>query len=381
MCPLLRGQRLAGLLARDPYASAVTRIRWAFAALALAFAGCAAIPWPLPARPPTSATRSGEGWLDLRGVVHVHTRGSHDSPGTVDEVIDAARSAGLAWVALTEHPRPGDLPTWGRIRGVTILPGYELRAAGASLYAIGVSERPADLRDPVALVRRIHELAGVAVVGHFEKSGLAEPAAFARAAPDGIELVNLHALARDRMGAIAWRGAFLPTPVALRTFLRVPATNLAAWQRLPGPPSIVAGVDAHAKFRLLGPLGGTLDRYRDIFRLLTTHVLARDAGAASILDALRAGRSYVAVEGLAPVDAFRFEPRGERFFVEAPEEARLSLVCDGVEVQSVLARRAELSPSPGAQRCRAEAWRGDRLWVVTSHRDAATTAGHTTSTP
>jgi hypothetical protein len=309
--------------------------------------------------------------VDLRGVVHVHTRGSHDSPGTLDEVIDAARSAGLEWVALTEHFEPGDLATSGRIRGVTVLPGYELRAAGASLFAIGVSERPPDLRDPIALVRRIHELGGIALVGHFEKSGLADAAAFARAAPDGIELVNLHALTRDRMGFVAWRGTFLPTPRALRPLLRVPEPNLAAWERLPGPPSIVAGVDAHAKFRLLGRLGGTLDRYRDIFRLLTTHVLARDAGAASILDALRAGRTYVALEGLAPVDTFRFEHRGGRFRVEAPEEARLALVCDGVEADSVLARRAELAPPPGAQRCRAEAWRGDRLWVVTSHRDAA----------
>ena len=339
--------------------------------VALALAACAAIPWPQPSRAPSHA--ASDGWFDLRGVVHVHTRGSHDSPGTIGEVVAGARSAGLAWVALTEHYEPGELPAFGRIRGITVLPGFELRAAGASLFAIGVSERPPDLRDAVALVQRIHELGGVAVVGHLEHSGLADPTAFARAAPDGMELVNLHALVRDRMGSVAWRGAFLPTPVALRPFLRVPEANLAAWEQIPGPPSIVAGVDSHAKFRLLGPLGGTLDRYRDIFRVLTTHVLARDAEPASILDALRAGRTYVAIEGLAPVDTFRFARLGGRFLVEAPEEARLALVCDGAEVGSAVARRAELSPPPDARRCRAEAWRGDRLWIVTGHRDAAPT--------
>jgi len=345
------------------------------AAIAFTFAGCAALPWPQAARAPSSSARRSDGWLDLRGVVHVHTRGSHDSPGTVEEVVEAARSAGLEWVALTEHFEPGDLPRWGRIRGVTILPGYELRAAGASLFAIGVSERPPELRDPVALVRRIHDLGGLSIVGHFERSQLADPAAFERAAPDGVEIVNLHSLARAATWSLAWKGVFLPTPVALRSLLDVPRANLARWEQLPGSPTLVAGVDAHAKFRVLGPLGGTLDRYRDVFRLLTTHVLAHDRAASSILEALRAGRTYVAIEGLAPVDTFTFERHGRDFLLEAPAQARLALVCDGVEVASVLGRRAELSPPPGARRCRAEAWHSERLWIVTGHRDAQDGAG------
>ena len=56
-----------------------------------------------------------------------------------------------------------------------------------------------------------------------------------------------------------------------------------------------------------------------MFPLLTTHVLARDASAASILEALRSGRSYVALEGLGRVDAFRFEPTGGGFLLEAPQ--------------------------------------------------------------
>ena len=78
-------------------------------------------------------------WVDLRGVVHVHTRGSHDSPGTIAEVVAAARSAGVSWVAITEHTRPGELGPWGVIDGVTVIPGFELRSAGASLLAIGVT--------------------------------------------------------------------------------------------------------------------------------------------------------------------------------------------------------------------------------------------------
>jgi hypothetical protein len=142
-------------------------------------------------------------------------------------------------------------------------------------------------------------------------------------------MVNLHANSRRGAGRCLAHPLLPRRPAQL---LFVPR-NLARWEALPGPPPIVGSVDAHAKFRLLGPVGGTVDRYRDVFRLLTTHVLARDASAASILEALRSGRSYVALEGLGRVDAFRFEPSGGGFHLEAPEEARLTLLCDGRRAQ------------------------------------------------
>lgn len=337
--------------------------------LALACAGCAAIPWPQGPRAP-HGERSREGWLDLRGVVHVHTRGSHDSPGTIADVVAAARSAGLAWVAITEHTKPGVLGAHGVIDGVTVLPGFEASAAGGSLLALGIAAKPPATKDPAALVRFVREAGGVAVVGHFERSRLSEPEAWRDAAPDAVELVNLHANAEQARGSLAWRAPLLPSTTALRALLRLPESNLARWERLPGPPPIVGAVDAHAKFRLLGPLGGTIDRYRDVFRLLTTHVLARDASAPAILEALRAGRSYLAFEGLAPVDAFRFEPVAGGFLLEAPREARLALVCDAVRAAEAVAQRAVLAPPAGARRCRAEAWLGSRRWILTSHRDA-----------
>ena len=335
--------------------------------LALTLTGCAAIPWPRGALPP-AATRTAEGWLDLRGVVHVHTRASHDSPGTVAEVVAAARAQGVQWVALTEHTRPGVLGPHGVIDGVTVIPGFETRAAGASLLAIGVAERPPASKDPGELVRFTHASGGVAVVGHFEHSGLADPAAWRAAGPDAIELVNLHANARERRVSLGWRVPLLPSATALRALLFVREASRVQWEALPGPPPIVGSVDAHAKFRLLGPLGGTVDRYRDTFRSLTTHVLARDASQAAILEALREGRSYLAFEGLAPVAAFRFEPVAGGFALEAPRPARLALVCQGARPVEADGSRAVLAAPPGAARCRAEARLGERVWIVTSYR-------------
>jgi hypothetical protein len=340
----------------------------ACAALVLGLSGCAAIPWPQTPRRPFP-DRGPEGWLDLRGVVHVHTRGSHDSPGTIEEVVAAARSAGVSWVAITEHTLPGQLGASGVIDGVTVIPGFEINTAGASLLAIGVAERPPASKDPERLVRWVRGAGGVAFVAHFEHSRLADPEAYRRAAPDGVELVNLHAAALERSTSLGWRVPFLPATVALRSLLYLSPENLANWERLPGPPPIVGAVDAHEKFRVLGRLGGTVDRYRDMFRLLTTHVLARDATAPAILEALRAGRSYLAFEGLAPLDAFRFEPSAGGFALAAPQPCRLVLVCDGVRAAEAEGPSALLSAPAGASRCRGEAWLGARLWILTSYRD------------
>jgi hypothetical protein len=342
-------------------------VRLALALAAGLATGCAAIPWPHAAWTP-AADRDAEGWLDLRGAVHVHTAASHDSPGTLEALVAAARAAGTRWIALTEHTRPGRLGPHGEIEGVTVIPGFETRAAGGSLLAIGVRDLPPKTPDAAALVRFAHAAGGVAYVGHLERSALAEPEAYRRAAPDGIEIANLHANAEQRTLSLGWRMTLLPSTWALRTLLFVPPANLAAWDSLPGPPPIVAAVDAHAKIRLLGPLGGTADRYRDVLRALTTHVLARDTSEAAILEALRAGRSYVALEGLARVDAFRFEPVARGFRLTAPRPATLSLVCDGRRVATAEGTRAVLAHPRDARWCRAEAHLDGRLWVFTSPR-------------
>jgi len=196
------------------------------------------------------------------------------------------------------------------------------------------------------------------------------PEAFATARPDAVELVNLHAVANRSRAALAWRALLLPALPALRVLLRLPEENVAHWEALPGPPPIVGGVDAHAKLRLLGPAGGTVDRYRTIFRLLTTHVLARSASPTAILDAIRAGRTYLAFEGLAGVDAFTFERVAAGFRLAAPREANLALVCDGVPTATADAREATLTPPPGARQCRAVASLDGRPWILTSYQPA-----------
>jgi hypothetical protein len=347
------------------WGSAVARIA-AWAGLACALSGCAALPWPSGFDRGRAGLHVDER-IDLRGVVHVHTRVSHDSKGDIGEIVDAAHDAGIAFVAFTEHPYRARLrPARGVVENVILIPGWEVRSAGASILALGVDRRGQLPHDPVKLVAEIHRRGGLALVGHLESSELSDPERFAAAAPDGIEIVNLHAVALEVSGRLALGELLLPAPLALRSLLRTPAANLARFARLPAARTLVGGVDAHAKFRALGPLGGTLDRYRDLFRLVTTHVLARARTAEGVLEALREGRSYVAFEGVAPVSHFGVVRNPGGVAVQAPEAARLELVCDGALASSELAAQAQLAAPAGAERCHVEAWRGDQLWVITS---------------
>ncbi len=221
-------------------------------------------------------------------------------------------------------------------------------------------------REPRALVEAIHARGGAAFVGHLEQSVLANPERYAEVDPDGVEIVNLHAAALDARFALALGSLFLPAWLAQRPLLRPPTENLARLAQLPEVRGLVGGVDAHAKFRLLGPLGGTLDRYRDVFRLVTTHVLARDRSQRSILEALRSGRTYVAFEGLGLVDRFVAVRVADGVRVEAPGEADLRLVCAGERVAEATGREALLVPPSDAKRCHVEAWLGSDLWIISS---------------
>jgi hypothetical protein len=298
--------------------------------------------------------------------VHVHTRASHDSPGTLEQVVAGARAGGVRWVALTEHPGGPGQAAAHEVDGVVLIPGYEINVAGGTLLAVGLREPPPRRLPPGEVVERVRAAGAVALVSHLERSALADPDAFRDADPDGVEIANLHAVAETRRTRLALALLALPGPLALRQLLRVPDAQVARWRALHGARAFVGSVDAHAKFRAASVLGGTMDRYRDLFRLVTTHALARDASADAILEALRAGRTYVAFEGLARVDAFRFEPVPGGFLVAAPRRARLALVCDGQQVDSRLAAEARLVAPASARRCSAEAWLDGRIWVVTS---------------
>ena len=353
---------------------------WSFLALAallLAGAGRVALWRSLP----VSGDTPSDGWVRVGGVVHVHTTLS-DGGGTPEEVVKAARLAGLRFVAITDHGHMDARPIEGYRDGVLVLVGTEVSTTAGHIVALGLSAPGFRFSgDPLDALDDIRELGGFAFAAHPDN---ARPdlrfTGWSLPGPWGIELVN---------GDSQWRAAGWASLVrtstlyalnprySLLTTLTPPEAALERWDRLlqerdaPG----LAGADAHSRIPLPGGRALRFPSYAALFDLLRVYALVAeppsgraDADAQAVLTALGAGRSYMAVEALAPADGFSFTLHGEagrwtmgdsappapglrlRAGGRLPAGARLRLLKDGRPLLEQTGRLEWPSPGPGVYR-------------------------------
>jgi hypothetical protein len=347
----------------------------ALGAAVLVWVGLTLPPRPLVLAPPAWAAPPGL----VRGVFHVHSKRS-DGTGTVDEIAAAAARAGLDFVVVTDHgdgTRAADPPTYRA--GVLCIDGVEVSTNGGHYAAVGMRPAPYPLggeaRDVVEDVRR---LGGFGIVTHPD-SGKAELRWGAWEAPfDAIEWLNTDSEWRDETSLGMVRlllGYPLRGPAAIAAVFRRPEALLARWDGLTRTRAVVAlaGADAHARFGLQGrrdPYRGFslqgFPSYETSFRVFAVRVemgrpFAGSAAedAALLMEALRGGRAYTAIDAIAGPAIFEFtatsgtaqaraggrlDPAGPvtlRARVNAPPGATLVLRGNGREVARVAG--AELS--------------------------------------
>ena len=126
--------------------------------LAVLLASCAGGPLPAPTRP----------LRDFRGIIHCHSKYSHDSRGSYEEILAAAKAAKIDFVCMTDHPPKDDpgLPLregWRGMRdGVLFIQGAEY---GDNLLALGLKE-PVTAKGRPARIDAIHAQGGLAFVCH-----------------------------------------------------------------------------------------------------------------------------------------------------------------------------------------------------------------------
>jgi hypothetical protein len=158
--------------------------------------------------------------------------------------------------------------------------------------------------------------------------------------------------------------------------------DIEAWDRITELRRFVAigGLDAHqVGKRIAGHVPLRLMSYRRSFRLLTMHVLVPELlsgdlerDRAIVFDALRAGRSYIARDWIAPARGFSFTRMGEEtterpeLQVRLPRPASVRLLRDGGVVASA-DDAAELDHSPAEPGVyRVEARIGGRIWILSN---------------
>jgi len=311
---------------------------------------------------------------DLSCVIHLHSLHS-DGTGTVEEIARAA--AGIDVVLLTDHDTLA--ATDGYHGDVLVLVGEEVSPKGRNHYlAFGLSQ-PIDHSGMSAadICRAVAEAGGFGFAAHpfskgSERFGQKPIPWTDLDCVDGIEVWSFVTDVAERIDSIPQAIRFLLRPE--RFVAGPPEENLREWDRLNATRRVVGigGVDAH-QFgkRILNRWVIRLMGYARTFRQLRTHVLVEelptgelDHDRAQVYDALRQGRSYIAVDHLAPPAGFAFWEEDGTVHARVPRPADLRLIRDGKEAVRVTGAELDHPHEDGVHRL--EARLGERVWILSN---------------
>lgn len=325
----------------------------------------------LPPRP-LEATWRGDPALPARtvaGAYHVHTTRS-DGAADKASVAAAAARAGLQFVLFTEHGDGSvepDPPAY--LSGVLCLDGVEISTNGGHYVALDLPGTPFPLGGEAAtVVEDVRRFGGFGFIAHPD-SPRAELAWTDWALPfDGVEWLNADTEWRDEPRPRMIRALFdylvRPGP-ALASLLDRPVNTLTRWDALTTRRPVLAlgGHDAHGGFGAGTEGGGwrgvPIPSYEASFATFSTRVVLErafsgdpEADARQLLDAIRGGGAFTAIDGLAAPAHLEFRRDGAGLLVEAssvPGAEVIVLHADGAVIGREVLRSTDtrhLIPAP-----------------------------------
>jgi hypothetical protein len=236
------------------------------------------------------------------GVIHVHSFLGGHSAGTFSEIIAAAQVNQLQFVIMTEHTEKdfdtAAMTLSGMHGGVLFINGNEVSAENGDRILV--------LPEEVSIAAYPEEFKG------WDTPGL-----------DGVEVYNVFTNARRVNPVVAffdvlWSKRAYPELIFSHYFER-PDESLKKWDQLLAQKRLTAigGNDAHSNIGISlndssGKtwLGVQLDPYETSFRLVRLHLLIekeKALDASSVLQAVRAGHSFIGFDFLGDSSGFSFE--------------------------------------------------------------------------
>jgi hypothetical protein len=298
--------------------------------------------------------RLASNYQDVRTLLHVHSAFSHDSRGTIEEIVAAAKEAGVRVILFSEHPASGyDYFLDGHRGlndGVLLIPGAE---TGGFLAFPRQSIQNLKTDSPQAFANLVRSSGGLVFLCHLE-----ERVDWDIANMNGTEIYNTHADVKDETRFVA----SLRSPLVLLSLKRMvdqypqevfgalldyPADYLKRYDQLcqRAPHTGIAGNDSHhnqgyrakitdggdvlvedvlatriaeldptlvppLKLLTAGKKPGDLifeldlDPYVRSFRHVSTHLLLSEINEDHVRQALASGRAYVAFDWLADPTGF-----------------------------------------------------------------------------
>jgi hypothetical protein len=344
--------------------------------------------------PAAKSTPAGSAPLTVRGAYHIQSDRS-DGSGTLDEIAAAASRAGLQFIIVTDHGDGTRVPEPPAYRhGVLVVDAVELSTTGGHYVALGLGATPYPFAGtPADVIEDVHRLGGFGIAAH---PGSPRPALSWQdwnGEFDGLEWMNADSEWRDEpMSSLGFSllTYMLRGPETLVSLLDRPENVLALWDAAGTQRRIVglAGADAHARlgFRQRNDPDSSsihlpLPSYDASFRAFSNHLelqrgLSGDATAdtASVLDAIRAGRAYTVIDGIASPGGFTFtgvsgisrvtmggelpldqSPATVRANITAPPNTTMTLFRDGQSLRAVQTADLEVGVTgqPGIYRIEA----------------------------
>jgi hypothetical protein len=340
----------------------------------------------------------GDGWTRVAGVVHVHTTLS-DGGGTPEEVIGAARATGLSFLGITDHNTLDAKPLEGYRDGVLVLVGAELSTPVGHVLGLGLDRDPAFRfnGDGLDALEDVRDLGGIPFAAHpFSPRPDLRWTGWGLPGPWGLELLNGDSDARSAGPRLLLTvGLYRLNPgYALLQGLKPPVEALRRWDEMLARRDVVglASSDAHSRVNVTKRWAVRFPSYEALFALSRDHLLldrplSGDAAAdrAAVLDALRRGRFYLGLDGLAPAGGFSFTVSagsGERWTMgdhvapreglraraggRVPKGTRIVLLRDGRPVAESREALDAALPGPGVYRVEARVPGWSVPWVVTN---------------
>ena len=315
-----------------------------------------------------------------RGVLHGHSYWSHDSKGTVRELVSAAKKTGTGFIFLSDHPH-GNLDTLprgiqGNYDGVLIEPGTEKN--GLNVWPL--QPMVIDWRSSAdSVVSKIVGSGGLVVYSHPE-----EPHNYLNQLFQGMEIYNFHVDTEDEslypmvLNFLVSGNKFRHW--AYRELFDEQTKMIALWDSLNTHRRVTgfSAIDAHenqnfrakiltngrvvwygpnAKVLSTSPLKWwhklifhkpdeegyvfkwMVDTYETGFDFVTNYVLADTLSTRSIADNVRKGHLYVGFKSLGDADGFLFSTVDQK-------DSITGIMGDSVKIEQVHAFKT-VSPLPG----------------------------------
>jgi hypothetical protein len=263
------------------------------------------------------------GFVEYKGVVHVHSFLGGHSKGSFDEIIAAAVSNQLNFVVMTEHTsdkfNTAAMTLKGMHSGILFVNGNELSTSNGDRVLV----LPGDELGSPPATSTTELTANVAARRGLSFAAYPEEFRSWDANFTGIEIYNVYTNARRINPALMFFDALWSyrsySELLFARFYSRPANNLQKWDGLLDSGrrlTAIAGNDAHANIGAsfndsTGKkiLGLQLDPYERSFRLVRLHVLIpldQQLTSESLLSALAQGHCFIGFDLFGNTTSFSF---------------------------------------------------------------------------